>query len=127
MSFPLFLRKSQNLKKIVEYEICENRIFEKTLFKAVRPDLKNQCRVCFRLSGRFSVFCWSFVIFTSSSLKSFTPNSFRIWLRCMRLLLLMNFLPASSLSTQANNCRPLSKSVFREFGFRPAIDTSTLF
>ena len=29
MSFPLFLRKSQNVKKIVEYEICENRIFEK--------------------------------------------------------------------------------------------------
>lgn len=31
------------------------------------------------------------------------------------------------IAMQANNCRPLSESVFREFGFRLAIDTSTLF
>ena len=64
--------------KIVENENGENRSFSQNALSAVRSDLINQCRVCFGFGGALSTLCCICLIFWSSSLKSFTPNSLRI-------------------------------------------------
>lgn len=85
-------------------------------------DFSAACTVTtFTCSARFRSIFWR------NSLKSLTEFSAKILLHGIKPLLFVNLIPASSLSIQAYNFKPRSESVFRLFGFNPAIETKTEF
>ncbi len=60
-------------------------------------------------------------------MKSLTLFSAKTLLQGIKPFVAVNFIPASSLSTQEYNLKPLSVSDLRLFGFSPAIDTRAEF